>query len=310
MPRTPLAARQGDVSWFHAGGSGAAAPKCRRSASAAWACPNSTAAGDEAESIATIHRAIDAGVNFLDTADMYGVGRNEELVGRAIADRRDGVVLATKFGNVRGRGRQLQGRRRAARLCAVGLRRQPEAARGRRHRPLLPAPGRSRRRHRGDGRGDGRAGRGREGALSSASREAAPATIRRAHAVHPIAALQTEYSLWSRDAGGRDPADGARARHRLRAPTARSAAASSPASSRAPTTSRTTITAASARASRARTSRRTSIWSREIEAMAREKGCTPAQLASPGCWRRGRTSCRSRARSGVGISRRISVRSK
>src|SRR3954451_3695450 len=57
---------------------------------------------DEAEAIATIHRALDLGVTILDTADMYGVGANEELVGRAIKGRRDGVVLATKFGNVRG----------------------------------------------------------------------------------------------------------------------------------------------------------------------------------------------------------------
>ena len=60
------------------------------------------AGGSEQESIATIHHAIDRGVTFLDTADMYGVGKNEELVGRAIRDRRDEVFLATKFGNVRG----------------------------------------------------------------------------------------------------------------------------------------------------------------------------------------------------------------
>src|SRR5438270_13663090 len=57
---------------------------------------------DDGESVATIHRALELDINYLDTADMYGVGRNEELVGRAIRDRRDGIVLATKFGNVRG----------------------------------------------------------------------------------------------------------------------------------------------------------------------------------------------------------------
>src|SRR5919112_5467335 len=66
-------------------------------------------AGDEAESIATIHEAIERGIDFLDTADMYGVGRNEELVGRAIAGRRDKVFLATKFGNVRGADGSFQG---------------------------------------------------------------------------------------------------------------------------------------------------------------------------------------------------------
>src|SRR5689334_25100361 len=66
-------------------------------------------AGDEQESIATIHHALERGVNFLDTADMYGVGRNEELVGKAIRDRRDQVFLATKFGNVRGQNGEFLG---------------------------------------------------------------------------------------------------------------------------------------------------------------------------------------------------------
>src|SRR6202161_818026 len=66
-------------------------------------------AGDDAESIATIHHALDRGIDFLDTADMYGVGRNEELVGRAIAGRRDEVFLATKFGNVRGKDGSFKG---------------------------------------------------------------------------------------------------------------------------------------------------------------------------------------------------------
>ncbi|WP_201834871.1 aldo/keto reductase [Microvirga zambiensis] len=156
---------------------------------------------DEAESIATIHRAIELGVTFLDTADMYGVGRNEELVGRAIADRRDKVVLATKFGNVRGpNGERLgiSGKPDYVRqACEASLKRlkvdvidlyyqhrvDPET-------PIEDTVG-------------AMAELVREGKVRFLGlSEAGPQTIRRAHAVHPIAALQTEYSLWSRDPEG------------------------------------------------------------------------------------------------------------
>ncbi len=157
--------------------------------------------GDEAESIATIHRAIELGVTFLDTADMYGVGRNEELVGRAIADRRDKVVLATKFGNVRGpNGERLgiSGKPDYVRqACEASLKRlkidvidlyyqhrvDPETSIEDTVGAMADLV---------------RQGKVRYLGLS----EAGPQTIRRAHAVHPIAALQTEYSLWSRDPEG------------------------------------------------------------------------------------------------------------
>ncbi len=153
---------------------------------------------DEQESIATIHRAIDLGIAFLDTADMYGPFRNEELVGRAIRDRRDRVVLATKFGNERGAdGTHLgvNGRPEYVRkACEASLRRLGVA-----HVDLYYQ-------HRVDPKVPieetvgamaelVRQGKVRFLGLS----EAGPATIRRAHAVHPISALQTEYSLWSRD---------------------------------------------------------------------------------------------------------------
>ena len=101
---------------------------------------------DDAESIRVIHRYLDAGGNFLDTADMYGVGRNEVLVGKAIAGRRGQVVLATKFGNVRGPNGEFLGVRGDPQYVQALLRRQPQAARRGRDRPLLPAPRRSRRR--------------------------------------------------------------------------------------------------------------------------------------------------------------------
>jgi aryl-alcohol dehydrogenase-like predicted oxidoreductase len=153
---------------------------------------------DEAASIATIHRALDLGVTFLDTADVYGPFTNERLVGRAIRDRRDRVVLATKFGNVRtedGAWLGINGRPEYVReACDASLRRLGVETidlyyqhRVDAHTPIEDTVG---------AMADlVKAGKVRHLGLS----EAAPATIRRAHVVHPITALQTEYSLWSRD---------------------------------------------------------------------------------------------------------------
>jgi aryl-alcohol dehydrogenase-like predicted oxidoreductase len=153
---------------------------------------------DDTESVATIHRALDLGIDFLDTADIYGPFTNERLVGRAIAGRREEVVLATKFGNERGEDGSwlgVNGRPDYVRkACDASLRRL-----GVDHIDLYYQ-------HRVDrtvpieetvgAMGDlVRAGKIRYIGLS----EAAPATIRRAHAEFPVSALQTEYSLWSRD---------------------------------------------------------------------------------------------------------------
>jgi aryl-alcohol dehydrogenase-like predicted oxidoreductase len=153
---------------------------------------------NEEEAIATIHLALDNGVNFLDTADMYGIGHNEELVGKAIKGRRHQLVLATKFGNVRGADGSFQGINgrpeyvRAA--CDASLRRLRVDTIDLYYQ------------HRVD------AGVPIEETVGAMARlveegkvkylglsEAAPATLRRAHHTHPISALQTEYSLWTRD---------------------------------------------------------------------------------------------------------------
>jgi aryl-alcohol dehydrogenase-like predicted oxidoreductase len=153
---------------------------------------------DDAESIATIHRALELGIDFFDTADMYGPFINEELLGNALRGKRDRAVIATKFGNVRGEDGSflgIDGRPEYVRKCAeASLRRL-----GVDHIDLYYQ-------HRVDPKTPiedtvgamaelVREGKVRYLGLS----EAAPATIERAHAVHPISALQTEYSLWSRE---------------------------------------------------------------------------------------------------------------
>jgi aryl-alcohol dehydrogenase-like predicted oxidoreductase len=153
---------------------------------------------DDERSIATIHRTIDLGINFLDTADVYGPFTNERLVGRAIRDRRGEVVLATKFGNVRtedGAWHGINGRPDYVRqACDASLQRLGvdtiDVYYQHRVDPDTPIEETV-----GAMAGLVKAGKVRHLGLS----EAAPGTIRRAHAVHPIAALQTEYSLWSRE---------------------------------------------------------------------------------------------------------------
>ena len=154
--------------------------------------------GSEAESIATIHRALDLGIDFLDTADMYGPFTNEQLVGRAIRDRRDRVVIATKFGNVRNEAREFLGIRGdpeyIRQACDASLRRlgvdHIDLYYQHRVDPQVPIEETV-----GAMAELVHAGKVRHLGLS----EAAPETIRRAHATHPITALQTEYSLWTRD---------------------------------------------------------------------------------------------------------------
>jgi aryl-alcohol dehydrogenase-like predicted oxidoreductase len=153
---------------------------------------------DNAESMATIHRALDLGINFLDTADMYGVGHNEELVGKAIRDRRDKVILATKFGNVRGKDGGFLGvngkPEYVRQACEASLKRLStdyiDLYYQHRVDPKTPI----------EETVGAMAGLVKEGKVRFIGlSEAAPGTIRRANKVHPVTALQTEYSLWTKD---------------------------------------------------------------------------------------------------------------
>lgn len=153
---------------------------------------------DESQCIDNIHRALDLGINFIDTADMYGPFTNEKLVGKALRGHRDAVILATKFGNQRGENGEFLGVRGDAdyvrQCCDASLKRL-----GVDHIDLYYQ-------HRVDPQVPIEETVGAMADLVQAGKvrflgmsEAAPETLRRAHQVHPITALQTEYSLWSRD---------------------------------------------------------------------------------------------------------------
>ena len=267
-------------------------------------------AGDDDESTATIHRALDLGVTFLDTSDMYGPFTNEQLVGKAIKGRRDEVTVATKFGIVRFPGEPT---RRAVRGDAAYVREACDAslraARHRHHRPVLRAPHRSEDADRGDHRRDGRARRAEARCATSGCPKPRRDTLRRAHAVHPIAALQSEWSLWSRDLEtemvgvarelgvgivpysplGRGFLTGQiTSTRRLRTPT---------------------TSGATARASWARTSPRTSTSSTRCASSRPRRAARPDSSRWRGCSPRATTSCRSRARNVSGTSKRTSARS-
>ena len=158
-------------------------------------------AADDATSISVIHRALELGINFLDTADIYGTGGNEELVGRAIKGKRNHVVLATKFGNVI-KGSWADGKGYGIDGSPAYVKRAAEASLRRLGVETIDLYYQ----HRVDPRTPIEETVGAMAELVEEGKvrylglsEAAPETIRRAHAVHPIAALQTEYSLWTRD---------------------------------------------------------------------------------------------------------------
>ena len=237
---------------------------------------------DDGESIRTIHRALELGVTLLDTADMYGPHTNEELVGRAIAGRRDEVFVATKFGIVRDpddpRARGIDG---GPSTCAA-----PARARSTRlgtdhidlyyqHRvdpdtPIEETVGAMAELV--------EAGKVRHLGLSEAGAE----TIRRAHAVHPITAVQSGVLALEPRSRGRGDADRARSSASASSPTRRSAAASSRARSARSTTSRTATTGATRRASRPRTSSATWSSSRSSKRSPPAAGRRPRRWRSPG----------------------------
>jgi aryl-alcohol dehydrogenase-like predicted oxidoreductase len=265
-------------------------------------------ARDEAEAMATIARALDLGVTFFDTAEVYGPYDNEKLLGRALRGHRERVVIATKFGFRIGANGAIEGLdSRPEHVAEVA-----EAALMRlgvdvidlfyQHRvdPEVPIEDTV-----GAMADLVAAGKVRHLGLSEASAK----TIARAHAVHRIAAVQSEYSLWERGLEGeilpalRDLGIGL-------SPTARSAAAFSPAMPGGRRTMPKTTTGATSRACRASTTTRTCASSMPSARWPGRRRPRPRSLRSPGCCTRAMTSCRSPAPSAGPTSRRTWARSR
>ena len=228
---------------------------------------------------------------------MYGPFTNERLVGKAIADRRDQVVLATKFGNRRGEDGSFLGHQRPPRLRARSLRREPGAARRRPHRPLLPAPRRQRDADRGDGRSDEGARRSGQGPAPRPLGGVAGDDPSRACRASDHRAPERVVALDARSGGGDHP-DRARARDRLRRV--------QPARPRLPLGAdqvdrrprREGLPPARAALPGREPPSATSTSSRASRRSRPRRASRPASSRSPGCWRRATTSSRSRAPSG------------
>ena len=253
------------------------------------------------ESIRVIHRYLDSGGNFLDTADMYGVGRNETLVGRAIAGRRDRVVLATKFGHMRGPNGEFLGVRGdppyVKQCCDASLKRLGVDVIDLYYQ------------HRVDPKTPIEATVGAMAELVKAGKVRFLGLVggfaghdSPGHEGSPYRGPANRVFALDPRPGSRGSARRSRAGRRIRRLQSAGARISHRANSRSSTICRPTTSAASLRAFRARTSRRTSIWSRRSKSWRAPRAARRVSSRWHGCWLKERTSCRFPARNGSSIS--------